>query len=105
MTPPSTSGLYQQTLCDDERRRLARRRPSQREAAWRKFAEKPYLQAIYDEPEFIVAQYLAARRGGWHTDNVSVASQTRVGGGADAREIADLAGGGVGNVIARNSET
>jgi alkyl sulfatase BDS1-like metallo-beta-lactamase superfamily hydrolase len=62
-----------------------------------KFAGKPYLQPIYDEPEFIVRN-IWRLEGGWHD---SVPSHLKPATEAQqAREIADLAGG-VGNLVAR----
>jgi alkyl sulfatase BDS1-like metallo-beta-lactamase superfamily hydrolase len=65
-----------------------------------KFAEKPYLQPIYDEPEFIVRN-IWRLEGGWHD---GTASHLKPASEAEqAREIAELAGG-VGNLIARAIE-
>jgi alkyl sulfatase BDS1-like metallo-beta-lactamase superfamily hydrolase len=62
--------------------------------------EKPWLQAIYDEPEFIVRN-IWRLEGGWYDgapSNLKPASDSE-----RAREIAALAGGVV-NVIARANE-
>ena len=63
-------------------------------------AEKPWLQAIYDEPEFIVRN-IWRLEGGWYDglpSNLKPARESE-----RAREIAALAGG-VANVIARANE-
>ncbi|MGH8013070.1 MAG: alkyl sulfatase dimerization domain-containing protein [Candidatus Binataceae bacterium] len=60
-------------------------------------AEKPYLRAVYDDPEFIVRN-IWRLEGGWYDgtpSHLQPASQV-----AQAREIADLAGG-VGKLVAR----
>src|SRR6202790_4365953 len=62
-----------------------------------KFADKPYLQAIYDEPEFIVRN-IWRLEGGWHDgvpSHLKPASEEE-----QAREIAELAGG-VGNLVTK----
>jgi alkyl sulfatase BDS1-like metallo-beta-lactamase superfamily hydrolase len=63
-------------------------------------AEKPWLQAVYDEPEFIVRN-IWRLEGGWYDgmpSNLKPASDAE-----RAREIAALAGG-VGAVVARAME-
>ena len=63
-------------------------------------AEKPWLQAVYDEPEFIVRN-IWRLEGGWYDgtpSNLKPASD-----GERAREIAALAGG-VAPLIARANE-
>jgi alkyl sulfatase BDS1-like metallo-beta-lactamase superfamily hydrolase len=63
-------------------------------------AEKPWLQAVYDEPEFIVRN-IWRLEGGWYDgtpSNLKPATDAERG-----REIAALAGG-VGPVIARANE-
>jgi alkyl sulfatase BDS1-like metallo-beta-lactamase superfamily hydrolase len=62
-----------------------------------KFADKPYLQPIYDEPEFIVRN-IWRLEGGWHDGTPSHLKPATEA--EQAREIADLAGG-IANVIAR----
>jgi alkyl sulfatase BDS1-like metallo-beta-lactamase superfamily hydrolase len=55
-----------------------------------KFADKPYLQAVYDEPQFIVRN-IWRLEGGWHDgvpSHLKPAPRT-----AQAREIAELASG------------
>ncbi len=62
-----------------------------------RLADKPYLQAVYDEPEFIVRN-IWRLEGGWHD---GVASRLKPASDAQqAQEIAELAGG-IGNVVAR----
>src|SRR3984957_21057827 len=62
-----------------------------------KFADKPYLQPIYDEPEFIVRN-IWQLEGGWHDGTPPhLKPAPKVG---QARAIVDLVGG-VTNVIAR----
>jgi alkyl sulfatase BDS1-like metallo-beta-lactamase superfamily hydrolase len=63
-------------------------------------AEKPWLQAVYDEPEFIVRN-IWRLEGGWYDgtpSNLKPATDAERG-----QEIAALAGG-VGSVIARANE-
>src|SRR5260370_35490679 len=58
-------------------------------------AGKPWLQAVYDEPEFIVRN-IWRLEGGWYE---GVPSNLKPASDAErAREIAALAGGGAGNV-------
>lgn len=60
-------------------------------------AEKPYLRAVYDEPQFIVRN-IWRLEGGWYdgiTSHLKPAPEAQ-----QAREIAELAGG-IGNVVAR----
>jgi len=65
-----------------------------------KFADKPYLQDVYDEPQFIVRN-IWRLEGGWHD---GVASNLKPAPrGAQAREIAELAGG-VDRLVARALE-
>src|SRR5260370_7905177 len=59
--------------------------------------EKPYLQAVYDEPEFIVRN-IWRLEGGWHDGVPSHLKPAPEA--AQALEIADLAGG-VGPIIHR----
>jgi alkyl sulfatase BDS1-like metallo-beta-lactamase superfamily hydrolase len=59
--------------------------------------EKPYLQAVYDEPEFIVRN-IWRLEGGWHDGVPSHLKPAPEA--AQAREIADLAGG-AGRIIER----
>jgi alkyl sulfatase BDS1-like metallo-beta-lactamase superfamily hydrolase len=60
-------------------------------------AEKPYLQPIYDEPEFIVRNVVRCL-GGWYS---GVPSELKPAPRAQqARELADLAGG-VGRILER----
>src|SRR5260370_26240466 len=59
--------------------------------------EKPYLQAVYDEPEFIVRN-IWRLEGGWHDGVPSHLKPAPEA--AQAREIADLAGG-VGSIVER----
>ena len=63
----------------------------------RELAEKPYLQPIYDEPEFIVRN-IHRCYGGWHNDvpaDLKPAPRVR-----QAQEIAALAGG-AGTLVSR----
>ncbi|MGH7986354.1 MAG: alkyl sulfatase dimerization domain-containing protein [Candidatus Binataceae bacterium] len=60
-------------------------------------AEKPYLQPVYDEPEFIVRN-LWRLEGGWYDGTPSHLRPAPQA--AQAREIADLAGG-ANNLVAR----
>ncbi len=63
-------------------------------------ADKPYLQPTYDEPEFIVRNVFRCL-GGWYT---GVPSELKPAPrGAQAREIAELAGG-VGKLLERASD-
>ena len=59
--------------------------------------EKPYLQAVYDEPEFIVRN-IWRLEGGWHDGVPSHLKPAPEA--AQAHEIADLAGG-AGRIIER----
>ncbi len=62
-----------------------------------KLAEKPYLQAVYDEPEFIVRN-IWRLEGGWYDGTPSHLKPAPMA--AQANEIAELAGG-VGKLVER----
>ena len=64
------------------------------------FSDRPYLQPIYDRPEFIVRNLIRLHGGWWdgYASNLMPASERE-----QAREIASLAGG-VDSLIARARE-